>query len=171
MTGEEATKILSLHMMQCGMLMPIEWVKKNGEGSQLHQAVRMAIDALTEKNDAVDFGYLYDWFIHSVRDEPPVWTEEHIDELLESFIVIPKTKVIPEPLTIEEIRKMHEQPVWCESMGCWGIVTVEEYGQWAGVPFLLGHQGCQFNFNIESRGLVVYRMKPAEGGSENESSC
>jgi len=76
-----------------------------------------------------------------------------------------------EPLTIEELREMHEQPVWCESMGCWGIVTVEEYGQWAGVPFLLGHQGCRFELNIESRGLVVYRMKPVEGGSENESAC
>lgn len=75
-----------------------------------------------------------------------------------------------EPLTIEELRKMHEQPVWCESMGCWGIVTVEEYGQWAGIPFLLGHQGCRFELDIERRGLVVYRMKPTEGGSENEST-
>ena len=75
-----------------------------------------------------------------------------------------------EPLTIEELKEMHERPVWCESMGCWGIVTVDEYGQWAGIPFLLGHQGCQFNLNIEMRGLVLYRMKP-EGGSEDESTC
>lgn len=131
MTGEEAAKVLSLHLMQCGMLMPIEWVQKNGEGSQLHQAMRMALDALNEKDEAAE----------------------------------------NKPLTIEELREMHEQPVWCESMGCWGIVTVEEYGQWAGIPFLLGHQGCRFELNIESRGLVVYRMKPVEGGSENESAC
>ena len=76
-----------------------------------------------------------------------------------------------EPLTIEELRKMNEQPVWCESMGCWGIVTVEESGRWAGIPFLLGRQGCRFELDIESRGLVVYRMKPVEGGAENESAC
>lgn len=46
MTGEEAAKILSLHLMQCGMLMPIEWVQNNGEGSRLHEAMRMALDAL-----------------------------------------------------------------------------------------------------------------------------
>ena len=46
MTGEEAARVLSMHLMQCGMLMPIDWVQKNGEGSQLHQAMRMALDAL-----------------------------------------------------------------------------------------------------------------------------
>ena len=39
---------------------------------------------------AVDVGYLSDWYIASVGDEPPVWTDAHIDELLNDFIVIPK---------------------------------------------------------------------------------
>ncbi len=39
---------------------------------------------------AVDAGYLSDWYISSVGDEPPVWTDAHIDELLNDFIVIPK---------------------------------------------------------------------------------
>ena len=35
-------------------------------------------------------GYLSDWYISSVSNESPVWTDEHIDELLNDFIVIPK---------------------------------------------------------------------------------
>lgn len=42
------------------------------------------------KQAAVDAGYLSDWYISSVGDEPPVWTDAHIDELLNDFIVIPK---------------------------------------------------------------------------------
>lgn len=42
------------------------------------------------KDDAVGAGYLSDWYISSVGDESPVWTDEHIDELLNDFLVIPK---------------------------------------------------------------------------------
>ena len=42
------------------------------------------------RETAVDAGYLSDWYISSVGDEPPVWTDTHIDELLNDFIVIPK---------------------------------------------------------------------------------
>lgn len=37
-----------------------------------------------------DYGTLYDWFISSVGPEPPVWTDEHIEEL-EDFYVVPKS--------------------------------------------------------------------------------
>lgn len=46
MDKAEAIKILSLHLMQCGMLMPLEWVQKNGEGSKFMEAYQMAMDAL-----------------------------------------------------------------------------------------------------------------------------
>lgn len=49
MTREEAAMKLSLHLMQCGMLMPIEWVQRNGEGSELSEAFRMALAALREQ--------------------------------------------------------------------------------------------------------------------------
>ena len=42
------------------------------------------------RKEAVDDGYLSDWYIASVGDESPVWTDAHIDELLNDFIVIPK---------------------------------------------------------------------------------
>jgi hypothetical protein len=38
----------------------------------------------------VDIGFLYDWYISSVGDEDPVWTEDHIDELFNDFYLIPK---------------------------------------------------------------------------------
>lgn len=100
--------------------------------------------------------------------EKKIWDMAH-DCAVSCVEAAPIVKVTSEwdnePLTIEELRTMNEQPVWCETLGCWGIIIIENVGQWAGIPFLLGHQGCQFEFDIESRGLVVYRMKPAEGGA------
>lgn len=43
--------------------------------------------------EAVGIGYLYDWYIASVTDAEPVWTEAHLEELCNDFIIIPK----PEP--------------------------------------------------------------------------
>lgn len=43
------------------------------------------------KSEAVGEGYLQDWYISSVvGDVEPVWTEAHIEELANDFIVIPK---------------------------------------------------------------------------------
>ena len=39
---------------------------------------------------AYDIGTLTDWYISSVTDDPPVWTDEHIEELFNDFYVIPK---------------------------------------------------------------------------------
>lgn len=42
-------------------------------------------------DEAVSAGYLENWYIDSVAsDRDPVWTEKHIEELTEDFIVIPK---------------------------------------------------------------------------------
>lgn len=51
MQKDEAIKILARHLMQCGMMMPIEWVQNNSEGSEFMQAYQMAMDAL--KNEPV----------------------------------------------------------------------------------------------------------------------
>ena len=39
---------------------------------------------------AYDSDTLTDWYISSVGSEPPVWTDEHMEELLNDFYVIPK---------------------------------------------------------------------------------
>ena len=47
---------------------------------------------LIDTKQAVDEGYLYDWYISSVLDsDTPIWTEEHLEELFNDFILIPKT--------------------------------------------------------------------------------
>lgn len=45
------------------------------------------------KEDAVDEGYLYDWYIHSVGEEDPVWTEQHISEMYNDFYILPRDVV------------------------------------------------------------------------------
>lgn len=48
MKPEDAAKKLSFHLMQCGALMPMDWIRENGEGSELQQVFRMALDALRD---------------------------------------------------------------------------------------------------------------------------
>lgn len=67
------------------------------------------------------------------------------------------------PLTIEELKKMAGQPVWCPDEEAYGIVMCDNIGQWAGVPFLHGvwyHDGIgvEFNYNIIERKLKCYRV-------------
>lgn len=53
MTNGEAVRLLSLHLMQCGALMPISWLETHGEGSEFMEAFRMAFDALKGKVEPV----------------------------------------------------------------------------------------------------------------------
>lgn len=44
-----------------------------------------------ERNEGMDIGTSEDWYINSIDTTvPPIWTIEHLEELLEDFIVIPK---------------------------------------------------------------------------------
>ena len=69
MTREEAAMKLSMHLMQCGMLMPIEWVEKNGEGSELSEVFRMAIAALREPDHIREVTKKMEWI--SVEERLP----------------------------------------------------------------------------------------------------
>ena len=44
------------------------------------------------KELSVDLGYLSDWYCTSLIDEtePPVWTDEHFEEVINDFYLIPK---------------------------------------------------------------------------------
>ena len=42
------------------------------------------------KEAAYDYATLDSWYIASVTNGTPVWTEEHLEELLNDFYVIPK---------------------------------------------------------------------------------
>lgn len=69
------------------------------------------------------------------------------------------------PLTIEELKEMAGQPVWCPDEEAYGIVMCDKIGQWAGIPFLHGvwysdddGVGVEFNHNIIGRKLKCYRV-------------
>ena len=74
------------------------------------------------REEAVDAGYLSDWYISSVGDEPPVWTDAHIDELLNDFIVIPKdtkaTDVQPVKRGRWENEYLEDDIWWAECSNC-----------------------------------------------------
>lgn len=68
------------------------------------------------------------------------------------------------PLTLEELRELEGEPVWCEDYKLWGIVKVESKGPWANRPFLCGvyHSysvATNFEYDIEKRGLTLYRRR------------
>lgn len=45
------------------------------------------------KNNCADEGLLQDWYQSSVDESNPVWTDEHISELMNDFYVIPKDNI------------------------------------------------------------------------------
>ena len=69
------------------------------------------------------------------------------------------------PLTPAEIQQMRGMPVWCEELSAYGIIVIDKIGPWANKPFLLGWKlqyedsecGVQFEYDIEGRGLTLYR--------------
>lgn len=68
----------------------------------------------------------------------------------------------------DELRQMRGEPVWCKELECYGIVKMEKVGSWANELFLVGtwHNGdaaVNFEYDIKSRGLTLYRHKPEEG--------
>lgn len=50
----------------------------------------MAMPEYINLDAALDETTLRDWYISSTDGKPPIWTEEHVEELLGDFYVIPK---------------------------------------------------------------------------------
>ena len=68
---DEALKELSMHLMQCGALMPIDWVNTHGEGSRLMEAFEMAMDALKREENGMQYDTYFD-----LRYAPQNMTDE-----------------------------------------------------------------------------------------------
>lgn len=67
------------------------------------------------------------------------------------------------PLTLNQLRKMDGQPVWCEDVERWALVSVSDAGKWKGVPFALFEKnGARFEWNIEDREMSLYSYPPAQ---------
>jgi len=83
----------------------------------------------------------------------------------------------PAPLTPAEIREMRGQPVWCPEVESYGIITMDKIGAFANKPFLQffwlenedANCGVDCEYNIEERGLTLYRYKPPEKGGGNHA--
>lgn len=78
-----------------------------------------------DKNEAVGEGYLADWYIHSVAEyddeklNEPRWTEKHIEELTQDFIVIPKDTPVADvaPVVHAYWKGYHTQDSYCSNCG------------------------------------------------------
>ncbi|MCD8011620.1 MAG: hypothetical protein LUG99_00310 [Lachnospiraceae bacterium] len=86
----EDLKLIKAHYQEV-----VRAANRDGKGEQDVEEVAFdfdrAIAALEKMENAVDSGYLEDWYINSVsQDDEPVWTESHIEELCNDFILIPK---------------------------------------------------------------------------------
>lgn len=59
-----------------------------GEEMIIYNAFKAGAEAII--NQRVSLGYLISWYIQSVDEHSPIWTEEHLKELDKDFILIPK---------------------------------------------------------------------------------
>lgn len=122
-----------------------EMILLNREFTQFNQAIIMAISALrTQQKQA---------------NECIKCQSDKIRHKQES--------VHNDPLALDELRQMRGEPVWCKELECYGIVKMEKVGRWANELFLVGtwHNydvAVNFEYDIKSRGLTLYRHKPEE---------
>lgn len=90
MTKEQAIEIVEgmvksyIKADECGL--------SNNDFKHEIEAMQTALNILKEKDKEieklqknVDYQVLCDFLINSVSDEEPIWTEKHIEELLENF--------------------------------------------------------------------------------------
>lgn len=63
-------------------------------------------------------------------------------------------------LTIEELRGMDGEPVWCVEKKRYGLISSESTGIWAGTPFFeYTMDGVRGVVDIELRKLTLYSLK------------
>lgn len=69
-----------------------DWLEELKRYRDLEEQGRLLVlPCLVDLEKAMDESTLYDWYVTSVlQTDTPVWTEEHIEELLNDFYVIPK---------------------------------------------------------------------------------
>lgn len=96
------------------------------------------------------------------KTAPVSWAEAYAN-FKDDINSIPAFAQPGNPLTLEQLREMDGQPVWCEDVGKWALVSVDNVGEWKGVPFaLFMENGAKFNWNVEVRKLTLYSYPPAQ---------
>ena len=105
-----------------------------------------------DKNEAVGEGYLADWYIHSVAEyddeklNEPRWTEKHIEELTQDFIVIPKDTPAADvaPVVHAHWKGYHTQDPYCSNCG---FSYDREEGEYAQTTDYCGNCGAKRDEN------------------------
>ena len=105
-----------------------------------------------DKNEAVGEGYLADWYIHSVAEygdeklNEPRWTEKHIEELTQDFIVIPKDTPAADvaPVVHAHWKGYHTQDPYCSNCG---FSYDREEGEYAQTTDYCGNCGAKMDEN------------------------
>ena len=73
-----------------------------------------------------------------------------------------------EPLTLEQLREMDGQPVYCGDRKEWGIIHIDPDGPWANVPFF---RGVYCDLDVQHNGPTLYAYPPAHIDREAWKSC
>lgn len=95
---------------------------------------------------AMDNSTLSDWYIASVGEEPPVWTDEHIDELLNDFYVVPKNAPTVDVSPVEHSKWIsinNSSHKFCENCGVEFNIYAYEKNDYRFCPF------CGVKMNLE----------------------
>lgn len=103
---------------------------------------------------------------------------EHLQEALEAVeehwqrVHEQRGWMTGEPLTVEQLRGMDGRPAYWPDDESWGIISVDDAGRWAGIPFFRGRKnGVNFEYDIVSRGMEVYAYPPARIDWEKWELC
>ena len=92
---DELKRISFSHCFECGEYLSedireIEIINSNKALEAIEALPSAQPDGEYLSRQAVTESDLIDWYINSVDESEPVWTEEHIYELFNDFYLIPK---------------------------------------------------------------------------------
>lgn len=118
---------------------------------------------MARRTDMTDREKMIDLIINAKRSDPKTGSfAEYLADFLLGYGVKLPTSHPGEPLTLEQLREMDGQPMWCEDVGLWAIVSVSDAGKWKDVPFALFEKNDgRFEWNVEDRELSLYSYPPA----------
>ena len=89
----------------------------------------MAEKEYIDLETAYDMDTLEDWYINSVSDnDTPVWTEEHLEELLNDFYVIPKDTSKADVAPVKHGHWINDN-FYTRCSVCGNMAIYDKYGQ------------------------------------------
>lgn len=76
------------------------------------------------------------------------------------------------PLTLKELLEMDGKPAYWAEDESYGIISVDNWGRWEGIPFFNGRKnGADFKYDIQARKMKVYAVEPHRLDREAWEKC